>query len=67
MVGSRLGLPNTSGVIGEISYNAWQNARIGLHYTAYNKFNGSSTAYDITGGRNASDNNTLYLYLWTAF
>ncbi|MFI5256966.1 MAG: cytochrome C [Gemmatimonadales bacterium] len=67
MVGSRLGRPNTSGAIGEITYNAWQNARLGLHYTAYSKFNGASTAYDIAGGRNASDNNTLYLYLWTAF
>ncbi len=67
MVGSRLNQPNTSGIIGEITYNAWQNARLGLYYSAYNKFNGASSAYDIVGGRNASDNNTLYLYLWTAF
>lgn len=67
MIGSRLGRPNTSGAIGELTYNAWQNARIGLHYTAYREFNGTSSAYDVVGGRNASDNNTLYLYLWTAF
>ena len=67
VVGSRTGLPNTSGAIGEIAYNAWQNARVGLQYTAYNRFNGAATAYDVTGGRNASDNNTLYLHLWVAF
>jgi hypothetical protein len=66
-VGSRVGQPNTSGVIGELTYNPWQNVRLALEYVAYNKFNGSTTAYDIAGGRNASDNNTLYLYLWTAF
>jgi len=67
VVGSRTGSPNTTGAIGEINYNAWQNARVGLQYVAYNKFNGASSAYDVLGGRNASDNNTLYLYLWVAF
>jgi hypothetical protein len=67
VVGSSTGRPNTAGAIGEIDYNAWQNARVGLQYVAYNKFNGSSSAYDVSGGRSASDNNTLYLYLWFAF
>jgi hypothetical protein len=67
VVGSRTGSPNTAGAIGEINYNPWQNARVGLQYVAYNKFNGSSSAYDVLGGRSASDNNTLYLYLWVAF
>lgn len=67
VVGSRTGSPNTSGLIGELDYNAWQNARVGLQYTAYNKFNGASTAYDVLGGRSASANNTLYLYTWIAF
>lgn len=66
-VGSRTGSPNSSGLIGEVDYNAWQNARIALQYTAYNKFNGASSSYDITFGRNASANNTLYAYLWFAF
>ena len=66
-LGSRTGSPNTSGLTGEINYNAWQNVRVGLQYVAYNKFNGASTAYDLSGGRTASDNNTLYLYLWLAF
>ena len=67
LVGSRTGRPNTTGLIGELTYNAWQNARVGLQYVGYNKFNGASTAYDIAGGRSASDNNSLYLYLWGAF
>lgn len=67
VVGSRTGSPNTAGAIGEIDYNAWQNARIGLQYVAYSKFNGASTAYDIIGGRNAANNNTFYLYWWLAF
>jgi len=67
VTGSRTGSPNTSGLIGEIQYNAWQNTRFGLQYVAYNKFNGASTAYDVSGGRNAGDNNTLYLYTWLAF
>ena len=64
LVGSRSGLPNTVGALGEIDFNPWQNARLGLQYTAYSKFNGASSAYDVAGGRNASDNNTLYLFLW---
>ena len=67
IVGSRTGSPKTSGLIGEATYNPWQNTRVGLQYLAYNRFNGSSSAYDVVGGRNASANNTLYLYLWLAF
>jgi hypothetical protein len=67
VIGSRTGSPNSAGAIGEIDYNAWQNTRLGLQYVAYNKFNGSSSAYDVPGGRSATDNNTLYLYFWFAF
>ena len=37
-----------------------------LQYIIYNQFNGSSTNYD-GFGRDASDNNTLYFLIWTAF
>lgn len=67
ITGSRTGSPNTSGATAEFNYNAWQNTRIGVQYTAYTKFNGSSSAFDVANGRNATDNNTLYLYLWAAF
>jgi hypothetical protein len=33
---------------------------------AYSKFNGASRNYD-AAGRNASDNNTFYLFAWLAF
>ena len=65
--GSRTGSPNSSGAMAEFSVNAWQNTRVSLQYTAYQRFNGSSSAYDLVGGRSASANNTLYLYSWIAF
>src|SRR6185312_5150655 len=65
--GSRTGSPNTTGETAELIYNAWENTRVGVQYVYYSKFNGASTAYDIAGGRRASDNNTLYLYTWLAF
>jgi hypothetical protein len=42
------------------------NAKIGLQYTIYTQFNGSSTNYDGLG-HNASDNNTLFLFIWDVF
>lgn len=64
--GSRTGSPNSRGAIGEFTVSPWQNTRLGLQYTAYNLFNGSSDNYD-AAGRKAMDNNTLFLYLWLAF
>lgn len=66
VTGSRTGSPNSRGVIGEFAINPWQNTRLGLQYVAYTLFNGSSTNYD-SSRRKAADNNTLFLYLWTAF
>ncbi len=64
--GSANGSPNTQGFVGELTYNVWQNTRLGLQYTAYTKFNGSGSNYD-GSGRSATDNNTLYAYVWLAF
>lgn len=44
----------------------WANVRLGLQYTGYTKFNGASKNYD-GSGRDASDNNTLYGFVWAAF
>jgi len=66
VTGSLAGSPNTTGLLAELDYNPWQNARISLQYTAYFKFNGRANNYD-GGGRNASDNNTLYLVTWLMF
>jgi hypothetical protein len=43
-----------------------QYLRVGAQYTAYGRFNGASTNYD-GFGRNARDNNTLFLYSWLAY
>jgi hypothetical protein len=60
--------PNSDGWTAEIAYIPfgigkapgwpWANARIGLDYTVYNKFDGTSIG--------ASDHNTLFLHLWLA-
>ena len=60
--------PNSDGWIAEIAYIPfissqapgwpWFNARVGLQYTWYNKFDGTTVG--------ASANNTLFLYLWLA-
>jgi hypothetical protein len=60
--------PNSNGFTAEIAYMAfgtgrapgwpWFNARIGLQYTYYNKFDGTSVG--------AHDQNTLFLYTWFA-
>lgn len=60
------GSPNSSGWIAELSYLPWQNVKLVAQYTVYQKFNGESTNYD-GSGRNAKDNNTLYLLGWLAF
>jgi hypothetical protein len=62
------GSPNSNGYIAEIAYipfgssNSpiwpWFNARLGVQYTWYNKFEGTTV--------NAHDNNTLFVYLWMA-
>jgi hypothetical protein len=58
--------PNSNGYIIELDYLPIQNVRVMLQYTAYNKFDGAKNNYD-GNGRNASDNNTLFLNLWVAF
>lgn len=64
--GSATGSPNSSGIIVEGQYMPWLNTRFEAQYVAYSKFDGASTNYD-GSGRNASDNNTLYLMVWLAF
>ena len=53
----------SDGILGQINYYPWENVRLSLQYTAYLKFNGSSSNYDGTG-RDAQDNNTTYLLAW---
>ncbi len=42
------------------------NLKLGLQYTIYTEFNGGSHNYDGLG-RNASNNNTLFLFAWFTF
>lgn len=60
------GSPDTRGWIAEANYLPWLNTKFSVQYTKYTKFNGASTNYDGVG-RNASDNDTLYLLLWFSY
>jgi len=74
--GSRKGSADTTGLTLQADWtpfgkeNSWQapyaNLRLGVQYTMYDKFNGASSNYD-GFGRDASDNNALFLFAWTAF
>ena len=64
--GNVSGNPAIRGFTSEVFWTPVQYLRIGLQYTAYGKFNGATHNYD-GAGRNASDNNTLFLYLWGAY
>jgi len=64
--GNITGSPATRGYTLEAFWTPIQYVRIGAQYTGYTKFNGASKNYD-GFGRNARDNNTLFLYSWLAF
>lgn len=64
--GSANGSPDSTWGLVEVDYLPWLNVKLGLQYTAYFKFDGATDNYD-GAGRNASDNNLLYAYLWLAF
>ncbi|HZU88231.1 MAG TPA: hypothetical protein VE993_03140 [Stellaceae bacterium] len=76
LYGTANGKPDTGGWIAEIAYLPfmhggpkfwpWFNARIGLQYTRYDKFDGAGKNFD-GAGRNAGDNNTILLYAWIMF
>ncbi len=58
--GSANGDPRSAGFIANVSYWPLQNLDLAVQYTGYTRFNGGNTNYDLAG-RNASDNNTVYL------
>jgi hypothetical protein len=66
VTGNISGNPAISGWTYETFWTPLQNVRIGVQYTAYGKFNGASRNYDGLG-RNASDNNSLFFYIWGAY
>jgi len=74
--GSASGAPTTRGYTVQLEWipfgksgsfaAPWVNVRVGLQYTGYWRFNGAAGNYD-GFGRNASDNNSLFLFTWLAF
>lgn len=66
VVTSAANKPDTNSYIAEVNYLPWLNVKLTAQYTHYTKFNGGSTNYD-GAGRNASDNDTMYLNMWFAF
>ena len=73
---SMMGKPNSQYFTAELAYvpfgkqvglmQSLGNLRMSLQYVGYTKFDGGNLNYDGTG-RNASQNNTLYLNGWLAF
>lgn len=66
ITGSAMNNPDTRGWIPELFWTPVQYMRVGLQYFKYDRFNGAATNYD-GAGRNAKDNNTLFLYVWAAY
>jgi hypothetical protein len=64
--GNATGDPATRGWSAEAFWTPIQYVRLGAQYTAYGRYNGSSSNYD-GAGRNARDNNSLFFYLWAAY
>jgi hypothetical protein len=73
--GSRAGVPDSRGYTLQLEYvpfgkldspsRPWLNLRFGLQYLGYSRFNGGTSDYD-GFGRSASDNNTLFAFVWAA-
>jgi hypothetical protein len=66
ITGSANGRPNSNGVTLEADYLPIPQVKIAVQYTWFLAFNGARYNYD-GNGRNASDNNTLYLLAWIMF
>jgi len=64
--GSANGKPDSRGAIAQLAYFPWLNTQFTLQYTYYGRFNGRHDDYD-GAGRDASDNNTLFLVAWFAW
>jgi hypothetical protein len=64
--GSNNSSPDSRGYIAELNYVPIPYLRLMLQYTGYSKFNGARRNYD-GAGRDARDNNTLFLNVWAAY
>ena len=66
VAGNVSGSPGSRGWVAELDWTPIQYVRVGMQYWMYNRFNGASSNYD-GNGRNASDNNTLFMYVWAVY
>lgn len=66
VIGSANGSPNSKGWVAELNWLPIQNLKLAMRYTAYQQFNGASSNYD-GFGRNAKDNNSVFLLAWLLF
>ncbi|MGW8282219.1 MAG: hypothetical protein ACWGON_02860 [Gemmatimonadota bacterium] len=66
VTGSRTGSPASTSITAEVAWRPWLNTRFAARYVFWTEFNGASTDYD-GFGRDAGDNDTLYVYTWLAF
>lgn len=66
VTGSGNGSPDSNGFTFEVNYLPWLNTKLQAQYVVYDKFNGQKINYD-GSGRNASQNDTLYLLVWLNF
>ncbi len=74
--GSTKGTPNSSGITAELDYYPfnnggpkflpWFNVKFAVQYTYFLQFNGGNHNYD-GFGRNATDNNQIFLGAWILF
>lgn len=66
LMGSATGSPNSKGWLTELNYFPIENVKLAMRYTSYQQFNGASVNYN-GNGRNAADNNSVYLLAWIMF
>ena len=76
LTGSNDGLPDSRGYTLQVEWvpfgkkdswlSPWVNARLGVQYTGYLRFNGGTSNYD-GFGRSNSQNNSLFLFAWLAY
>ena len=74
--GTSNGSPNARGEVLDLGYSPWShggptlypwlNTRVGVQLTHYDKTQGASTNYD-GAGRNAKDDDAIWLYSWLAY
>lgn len=66
ITGSALNSPSTRGWVPELFWTPVQYVRAGLQFYRFDRYNGRADNYD-AAGRNARDNNTLFMYVWANY